>query len=94
MDSQHNKNVEERVQVIMSHFSRPWRWFCDDAWIVLEPPLGIITAETMSHVSQHADARAVEAVFRATPHPGVYLQFRLRASNTITNHPTLPRARR
>jgi len=32
----------------------------------------------MQYVHQHADAHTVEAVFLATPSPGVYLRFRLR----------------
>lgn len=71
-------NIEKRVRTIMESFATPWRWFCDGAWIVLEPPQGLITAETMHHVHQHADIHTVEAIFRATPHPGVYLRFRLR----------------
>lgn len=71
--------IEDRVCAIMAPFSQPWRWFCDDSWIVLEPPLRFIAAETMQYVHQHADVHTVEAIFRATPSLGVYLRFRLRA---------------
>ena len=70
--------VEDRVRAILTQFSQHWRWFSDDSWIVLEPPYGLITAETMHHVHQHADVTTVEAVFREMPYPGVYLRFRLR----------------
>ena len=70
--------IEDRVRAIMTPFAKPWRWFCDGAWIVLEPPQGLIAAETMHHVHQCADVHTVEAMFRATPNPGVYLRFRLR----------------
>jgi hypothetical protein len=72
------KSVEQRVQSIMEPFARPWRWFCDGTWIVLEPPQGLIAAETMQYVFQHSDVHTVEAVFRATPHPGIYLRFHLK----------------
>jgi hypothetical protein len=81
------KSVEQRVQSIMEPFARPWRWFCDGTWIVLEPPQGLIAAETMQYVFQHSDVQyvfqhsdvhTVEAVFRATPHPGIYLRFHLK----------------
>jgi len=70
--------VEDRVRSIMAPFAKPWRWFCDGDWIVLEPPQGLIAAETMHHVHQCTDVHTVEAVFRATPNPGIYLRFRLR----------------
>ena len=70
--------VEDRVLSIMTPFAKPWRWFCDGAWIVLEPPQGLIAAETVHHVHQQADVHSVEAVFRSTPSPGIYLRFRLR----------------
>lgn len=70
--------VETRVKALMAPFAQPWRWFSVGAWIVMEPPQGLIAAETMQYVHQHADAHTVEAVFRATPSPGVYLRFRLR----------------
>ena len=71
-------NIEKSVSAIMEAFATRWRWFCDGTWIVLEPPQGLIAAETMHHVHQSADVHTVEAVFRTTPHPGVYLRFRLR----------------
>lgn len=70
-------NIEDRVKAIMTPFAKPWRWFCDGPWIVLEPPQGLIAAETLHHVHQRPDVHSVEAVFRATPSPGVYLRFRL-----------------
>ena len=74
------KTIEERVSTIMTGFAERWRWFADGPWIVLEPPRGLVAAETMQHVHRHADVHTVEAVFRATPSPGVYLRFRLRES--------------
>jgi hypothetical protein len=71
-------SVEDRVQSITAPFAQRWRWFCDGAWVVLEPPQGFIAAETMHHVSQHPDVHTVEGVFRATPSPGIYLRFRLK----------------
>ncbi len=71
-------HVEDRVHAIMTPFAQPWRWFCEGLWIVLEPPQGLIAAETMLYVHKHAEVHSVEAVFRATPHPGVYLRFCLR----------------
>lgn len=70
-------SVEDRVQAILSAFVRPWRWFYEGSWIVLEPPYGLIDAATMRHVHQHPDTHTVEAVFRSTPSPGVYLRFHL-----------------
>ena len=92
-------NIEDRVKAIMTSFAKPWRWFCTGPWIVLEPPQGLIAAETLHHIQQRPDVYAVEAVFRATPSPGVYLRFRLRdlpqesatksvAWNTSTSIPT------
>jgi len=75
-------DVEGRVQSIIAAFAQPWRWFRDGDWIVLEPPHNHVAAETIHHVSQCADVHnvhTVEAVFRSTPHLGVYLRFRLRA---------------
>jgi hypothetical protein len=72
------ESVESRVRTIMAPFAQPWRWFCDGSWIVLEPPHGLIAAETMQHVRQHADVHTAEAVFRSTPSPGIYLRFHLR----------------
>lgn len=81
VNSSKHTDIEKRVHAIMAAFVRPWRWFCDNAWdgtwIVLEPPQGLIDATTMHYVHQCADTYSVEAVFRATPHPGVYLRFRL-----------------
>lgn len=79
-------NVEQRVQSIMAPFAQPWRWFCDGAWIVLEPPQGLVAAETVQYLHQHADTHTVEVVFRATPHPGVYLRFQLH-SNPLSPNP-------
>ena len=70
-------NVEQRVQAIMEPFARPWRWFCDGAWIVMEPPQSIVAAETVQYVHENRDTHTVEVVFRSTPHPGVYLRFQL-----------------
>ena len=80
--------IERRVQSIMVAFSRPWRWFVDGDWIVLEAPYGFIAAETMQHINQSADVHTVEAVFRNTPHPGIYLRFRLRDLPTAPNPTT------
>jgi hypothetical protein len=80
--------IEERVKAIMAPFAKPWRWFCEPYvggghWIVLEPPFGLIDEKTMHYVSQRADVHTVEAVFRSTPKPGIYLRFCLRdISNT------------
>lgn len=72
------KTVEERVHAIMEAFAVRWRWFCEGTAIVLEPPQGCIAAETMLYLHKHTGVHSVEAVFRATPHPGVYLRFCLR----------------
>ena len=79
-------NIEQRIQSIMEPFARPWRWFCDGASIVLEPPQGLVAAETVQYLHQHGDTRTVEIVFRATPHPGVYLRFQL-SSNPLLSNP-------
>lgn len=81
--------VKERVLMIMASFAQPWRWFCDGDWVVLEPPRGLITAETMCHVQQQVNVHSVEAVFRTTPSPGVYLRFRMRDASPklTTEHP-------
>ena len=80
-------SIEARVLAIMSPFARPWRWFSEGRWIVLEPPQGAIDAKTLWYVHQHADTHTVEAVFRATPSPGVYLRFCLRELPRETTAP-------
>jgi hypothetical protein len=83
-DTHKEKSVQDQqalqtsqVQAIMTPFSQHWRWFFDGPWIVLEPPCGFIAGETMQYIHQHAHTHTVEAVFRLTPNPGVYLRFRL-----------------
>lgn len=71
-----------RVQAIMAPFSQHWRWFFEGPWVVLEPPYGSIAGETMQYIHQHVDTQTVEAVFRWTPSPGVYLRFRLLSPST------------
>jgi hypothetical protein len=73
--SEHDR-VTTRVEEIMKPFAKPWRWFRSDKCIVLEPPYGLIDIATMKYIHQLPDTHTIEAVFRATPHPGVYLQFR------------------
>jgi len=71
-------SVEKSVQAIMTSLVTPWRWFSDGAWIVLEPPRGLISVATIHHISQSEDVHSVEAVFRATPPLRIYLRLRLR----------------
>jgi hypothetical protein len=54
-----------------------WRWFISGDHIVLEPRDGIISPRHMTYLDMHARTTDVEAVFRAAPNPGVYLQFKL-----------------
>lgn len=70
--------TQVRVHAIMAPWARPWRWFRDGSWIVVQPPCDLIAAETIHHVHRHADVHSVEVVFRATPSPGIYLRFQLR----------------
>lgn len=57
-------------------YRRPWRGFIDGHWAVLEPPYVSITMEDMRALeSFHVDH--VGAVFRTTPHVGVYLRCRM-----------------
>ena len=70
-------DIERKVEDIMMPFAKHWRWFCDGPWVVLAPPYNLITAETMHYVEQHPLTTRVEAVFRSTPHAGVYLRFLL-----------------
>lgn len=82
MNDAQRASAWDRVQSILKSFSQPWRSFLEASgpWAVLEPPQGVITAETMQHVRQHPDVHTVEAIFRSTPSPGIYLRFRLRNS--------------
>lgn len=70
--------IEARVKSIMKQFTEPWRWFRDGIWIVMEPPDSVISAATMRYMLAHSQVTRPEAVFRTTPHPGIYLRFRLK----------------
>jgi len=56
-----------------------WRWFIDGVWIVFEPPgRSDITLAEMKMIAELPRVEHVTAVFRSTPHAGIYLQFQLR----------------
>ncbi|HSX22563.1 MAG TPA: hypothetical protein VLE97_07305, partial [Gaiellaceae bacterium] len=56
-----------------------WRWFLDGDWIVFEPPgRSEIHLTELQLVAGWGGAACVGAVFRATPHAGVYLRFKLK----------------
>jgi len=68
--------IAERLAV---HGLPGWRWFIDGAWIVFEPPgRSDIQLSEMQMLSELPRVTSVTAVFRSTPHAGVYLQFQLR----------------
>lgn len=71
-------DTKSRVDRILVGFATPWRWFQDGRWIVMEPPHGLIAAESISYIENHDEAHTVEAVFRSTPRAGIYLRFQLR----------------
>ena len=54
-----------------------WRWFIDGDYLVFEPRTGTIQARDMSFLDLHARITGVEAIFRATPNPGIYLRCKL-----------------
>jgi hypothetical protein len=54
-----------------------WRWFIDDDYIVFEPSTGSIHPRDMAFLDMQARITDVEAVFRATPHAGIYLRCKL-----------------
>ncbi len=61
---------------------RGWRWFIDGDWIVFEPPgRSEIHLSEMKLVASWRGVANVGAVFRATPHTGVYLRFRLQPAD-------------
>lgn len=53
-----------------------WRWFIDGDWIVFEVPgrSEILLAE-MQILAAQPHVTKVAAVFRSTPHAGVYIRF-------------------
>jgi hypothetical protein len=53
-----------------------WRWFIDGEFIVLEPSTSI-QPRHMAFLDMHARITDVEAVFRASPSPGIYLRCKL-----------------
>ena len=59
-----------------------WRWFIDNDWIVLEPHNRFVASSDMAFVATQPSAIDIEAVFRATPSPGVYLRFKLTRMDT------------
>lgn len=59
-----------------------WRWFIDGDFIVLEPSAGGIQPRHMAFLDMHTRITDVEAVFRASPSPGVYLRCKLTAEES------------
>lgn len=53
-----------------------WRWFIDGTWIVFEVPgRSEITLLEMQAIAAHPRVMSAAAVFRSTPHAGVYVRF-------------------
>ena len=53
-----------------------WRWFIDDTWIVFEVPgLSEITLLELKVIAEHTRVMRLAAVFRSTPHAGIYVRF-------------------
>lgn len=53
--------------------------FFDGPWIVISPPGGAVVLEHMTFLASLSPVvNSIEAVFRPTPTPGVYLRFRTR----------------
>lgn len=62
-----------------------WRWFSDDDWIVFEVPgRREISLPEMQALAAQPHVTRVAAVFRATPHAGVYVRFQLRKTRRKT----------
>jgi hypothetical protein len=58
-----------------------WRWFIDGGYVVLEPRDRLVSFRDMAFL-WNVGTTDIEAVFRATPSPGVYLRFKLAAHNS------------
>jgi hypothetical protein len=54
-----------------------WRWFLDGDYIVFEPSAKSIHPRDMAFLDMQPRTSDVEAVFRATPSPGIYLRCKL-----------------
>jgi hypothetical protein len=61
-----------------------WRWFLDGDYVVFEPPTCSIDPRPMIFLDMHARTTDVEAVFRVSPKPGIYLRCKLAAEGTAS----------
>ena len=67
-------------QEALSNPLEGWRWFIDGGYVVLEPRDRLVSFRDMAFL-WNVGTTDIEAVFRATPSPGVYLRFKLTAHN-------------
>ena len=55
-----------------------YRWFLDGNWVIFEvPDHSLIPLDILKRVADVADVADVAAVFRFSPHVGIYVRFRL-----------------